>query len=196
MVKYILSAGLLLLACACASNTGGSAYTETGAICDNAGLESQLVSLRDQSQSTSAALGLGNGDGGGAGGFQRNSTDVTRAYQLRDKLRRFDAQVDVQYRSMTASCKAYARCMEMRRYREGDCRSSMDRWQSAEREFSTLTRELREIDAEVQKFLIVSRRSGCRGNGCAPRLNTQESCDCSNSVGGVFANCCYSDRRR
>lgn len=194
MMKYILSAGFLLLACACASGQGGSAYTETGAICDNAGLESQLVSLRDQSRSTRAALGVGNGDGGGLGGFSRNQADVQRGYTLRNRLLAFEAEVDVQHRNLTSSCKAYARCMEMRNYREGDCRSSMARWDSAEREFSDLTRELREIDAEVQKFQAMAATGKGRGRKgqSQPRLNKND-CDCSSSVGGVFANCCYKD---
>ena len=56
-----------LTACAASTNTA-SPYTETAAICDNAGLESQLVSLRDMSTASRMALGGGGYNDGGAFG--------------------------------------------------------------------------------------------------------------------------------
>lgn len=198
-MKYVIAAGLLMLMGACATSNGSSAYTETGAICDNAGLESQLVRLRDQSRTTAAALGAGTGEGAGVAGYARNQADVERAYQLRDKLNRFDAEVDVQFRTLTSSCKAYSRCMEKRRYREAECSSSMARWRASETEFASLSRELRQIEAEVEKARIASQRrhrSECRGDNCGrPRLKKSDPCDCTSSVGGVFSSCCSTKKR-
>ena len=160
MLRFFTFSILLLGVYACTTSGGGSAYTETGALCDTAGLESQLVSIRDQSKTTRGALGVGLPKGGGALGGERSVNDVERVYRLRDRLNRFDAEVDVHYRNMTQSCKAYARCMEMRRYREGECRSALARWESSQREFSDLTRELAEIDAEVEIIYAVTRKRG------------------------------------
>ena len=159
---------ILLLGVYACSHGGGSAYTETGAICDTAGLESQLVSIRDQSRSTRGALGVGLPEGGGAIGGERQVADVERVYRLRDRLDIFDAEVDVHYRNMTQSCKAYSRCMEMRRYREGECRSSLARWEGAEQTFASLTRELAEIQAEVDIIRTVSRGKRHKGHRVNP----------------------------
>ena len=158
----ILICGLLLVGVsACAyGGTSGSAYTETGAVCDSAGLDSQLVSLRDQSETTRGALGIGLPGGGGAIGGSNTNTDVERVYQLRDRLNRFDAELDIAHRNMVASCKAYSRCMEARGYREGQCRSSLAQWDRAQSDFASLTRELREIDAQVAIVREVSRGKG------------------------------------
>ena len=67
-----------------------------------------------------------------------------------------EAEVDAQFRTMTSSCKAYSRCMEMRGYNESECSASMDRWRDAEASFATLSREIRMIDAEVEKLKIIA----------------------------------------
>lgn len=143
----------------CVYHSGGSAYTETGAVCDSAGLESQLVSITDQSTQLRGALGVGVSGGGGAIGGSRSENDVERVYQLRDRLNRFDAEVDASYRNMVSSCKAYSRCMEMRRYREGECRSSMAQWDRAQDNFTNLSRELKEIQAQVDTIQYITKSS-------------------------------------
>ncbi len=181
IVLVVIAMGLY--ACSVTSPTGsGSPYAETGAICDNPGLESQLVSIRDRSRATSGALGVIAGGGGGAAGASNAQNDVERVYQLRDRLNRFDAEVDVQYRSITSSCKAYARCMEMRGYNEGSCRQSRMRWDAAEQRFASLSVVLREIDAEVEKIRLQTR--GGRGRR-GPQLPNR----CAQQQGGVFTNC-------
>ncbi|MEO1252529.1 MAG: hypothetical protein AAFW81_09305 [Pseudomonadota bacterium] len=73
-------------------------------------------------------------------------------------------------------------------YDEGQCRSTLASWERSREDFGDLSRELREIEAEVDRDRI-NRRGGWRRG---VRLNPHE-CDCSQSVGGVFANCCDTD---
>ena len=101
-----------------------------------------------------------------------------------------EAEVDAQFRTMTSSCKAYSRCMEMRGYNESECSASMDRWRDAEASFATLSREIRMIDAEVEKLKIIAEAaSKKRHRGKRYRTNPYAPCTCEDSVGGVFANC-------
>jgi len=181
MMKSIFLVGLTILANACAvTGNGGSAYTESGAICDNPGLDSRLVYLKDQSDSVRGALGVGMPAGGGAIGGQQSNTDVTREWNvLENRLNRFDAEVEGQHRNVVASCKAHARCMEMRNYREGQCIASMNRWDDAEDAFSDLSLELRRIEADVEKTRIIAGRR--RGYG-VNRYNRRDR-DCSSSTG-------------
>ena len=192
-LAIIISASLAIYGCL--SSGGGSPYTGTGAVCDVAGLSSQVKRLQDQSESTRLAIAAGLPKGGGAAGFEDQQANVLREYEvLKRRLNRFDAEIDAQYRNVTRSCNNYTRCMEVNRYNEGKCRSGLDRWDQAEEEFTDMARELREIDAEVAKIRIVARN--CCGGGSVvvvePPLNRYE-CDCSDSVGGVFANCCDRD---
>ncbi|MEM6537962.1 MAG: hypothetical protein AAF668_09570 [Pseudomonadota bacterium] len=187
----MITLSLGLYACVSAGG-GGSAYTETGAICDNAGLESQMVAVRDRSTRARGALAVGTPSGGGAIGAAKNRNNVERIFQLRDRLNTFDAEVDVQYRDMTATCKAYARCMEMRRYREGECRSSSATWENSRRSFSNLTVELRRIEADVARLALVVGAAAAEDDDLEEEDTTYDvnrnNCNCS--VGGVFSNCC------
>ena len=192
-LAIIISASLAIYGCL--SSGGGSPYTGTGAVCDVAGLSSQVKRLQDQSESTRLAIAAGLPKGGGAAGFEDQQANVLREYEvLKRRLNRFDAEIDAQYRNVTRSCNNYTRCMEVNRYNEGKCRSGLDRWDQAEEEFTDMARELREIDAEVAKIRIVAKN--CCGGTIVyppePPLNRYE-CDCSDSVGGVFANCCDRD---
>lgn len=183
----------------CISNGGGSPYTGTGAVCDVSGLSGQVTRLQDQSNSTRLALAAGLPKGGGALGWEDEQADVLREYQiLQGRLNRFDAEIDGQYRNVTRSCNNYTRCMEANGYREGRCRSGMDRWNNAELTFSNLSRELREIDAEVAKITIVAQNCCGRKGGKRHRKHRvrKHECDCRDSVGGVFANCCDRDSDR
>ena len=185
----LLLAGIMLALFGCASGSNNP-YTETGAICDNAGLESQLVRFHDRSNRIRGALGIGLPKGGGAVGGERDRTDIQRVYQLRERLNNFEAEVDVQYRNVTSSCKAFSRCMEQNRYVESSCEATLNRWTVAEESFSKLAIELRRIAADVEKH--------CKDCGpkkpAPPVLNPKDPCECDDTFGGVFANCC--DRRR
>ena len=192
-LAIIISASLAIYGCL--SSGGGSPYTGTGAVCDVAGLSSQVKRLQDQSESTRLAIAAGLPKGGGAAGFEDQQANVLREYEvLKRRLNRFDAEIDAQYRNVTRSCNNYTRCMEVNRYNEGKCRSGLDRWDQAEEEFTDMARELREIDAEVAKIRIVARNC-CGGTIVYPPEPTPNryECDCSDSVGGVFANCCDRD---
>ncbi len=104
----------------------------------------------------------------------------------------FFNEIDASYRMASTSCRAYARCMQNNFYDEGQCRSTLASWERSRDDFGDLSRELREIEAEVRRDRVGKR--GRRG----AHLNKRERCDCTNAVGGVFANCCDkdSDRRR
>lgn len=158
MLRLFVFSILLLGVHACAGSTLHTPYTETTAICDVAGMESQLKEMKDRSSSGRFALGVGTPDGGGAFGTEESQARVERTYRVRDKLEALDAKVDVHYRNMTQSCNIYARCMEVRGYDEGDCRSSLARWESAQSTFADLTRELAEIEAEIEIIDSISRR--------------------------------------
>ena len=193
MFKLFVPAVLAFGLFACVSD-GGSPYTETAAICDTAGLESQLVSLRDQSKSTRLGLsGAGVGAAGAAGGagavYSRDKTDVQRVYQLRDRLHSFEAEVDALYRSATARCRTYARCMERRGYNQNRCWALEQSWSESEQRIPDLRISLAEIEADVEKFRLATRPGPRRGYPRRRRVNPNE-CPCPNSVGGVFSNGC------
>lgn len=99
----------------------------------------------------------------------------------------FFNEIDASYRMASTSCRAYSRCMQNNFYDEGQCRSSMASWERSRGDFADLSRELREIEAEVRRDRIAKR--GRRG----AYINRYEKCDCSQSTGGVFANCCDRD---
>ncbi len=144
----------------------GDPRIETAAICDNGGIEERVRNYR------SAARGIDVDD---YSSTNRNQTD---------RMRDFEAAVDAQYRAVTSTCKAYARCMEANLYNEGACRSSAARWELAEERFNRLAVDLEELENEAR------RGARQRGYGKNTTVNRQETCDCSKSVGGVFANCC------
>jgi midasin (ATPase involved in ribosome maturation) len=141
------------------------------------------------------------GAAAGAAGDRTTNADVggsntvngyySESQEIVSRINRFDAEVDAQYRSVIANCRAYSMCMQQNYYQEGECRSSAARWERSEREFVDLSRELREIEAEVEKIRIVAQRGKRHGHKKKPHLNR---CDCASSVGGVFSNCC-TDRR-
>ncbi len=194
LIRLVIFVTAALAIYGCIGGGGPSPYTGTGAVCDVRGLSSQVTKLQDQSESTRLALAAGLPKGGGAAGFEDQQANVLREYEvLKKRLNRFDAEIDAQHQNVVRSCNNYTRCMEYNRYNEGKCRSGLARWDEAEDEFTGLARELREIDAEVAKFRIIARNC-CKGGPVVhyPTVNRYE-CDCSESVGGVFANCCDYD---
>ncbi len=119
-----------------------------------------------------------------------NST-VTKEYAPTigtDCCSEFELELDAAYQATMTSCRSYARCMQNNFYDEGQCRSNLASWERARDDFADLARELREIEAEVDRDAI-NRRGYYRG----AYINRHERCDCSDSVGGVFANCCDKD---
>lgn len=187
MLKYSIL-GLALMLFGCVTAGGGSPYTETGAICDNTGLESQLKKFHDKSNSLRGALGVGLPSGGGAIGGESSNTNISRQYRVRDKLKDLDAEIDAQYRNVTSSCKAYSRCMEMNRYKEGRCRSGLRRWDDAEDSFSELAITLKELEQSIIYIQNPNHHGRCKGSHC---VNDREKCTrtCSSRI-GVFSNCC------
>ena len=131
-------------------------------------------------------------------GYTRDSYRL-RAQQIdncqectKDTVRRisqFYDEIDASYRMAATSCRSYARCMQNNFYDEGQCRSNLASWERARDDFGDLARELREIEAEVDRDRINRRGGHYRG----AYINRHERCDCSDSVGGVFANCCDKD---
>ena len=206
MIRQILFPILsfAIFASGCVAVDSKSPYTETSAICDNASLDSYLVSIRDQSRRVRGALAVGTPKGGGAIGVGKTQYDVERQYELRDKLNYFDAEVDAQYQNVTASCKAFTRCMEKNGYNEGSCQQTMRRWDDSEREFRDLSVKLREIEADVTKFALKTQRhKKCRGKKCHPDPCGYDGCrpdhpprdrGCCDTINGIFTDCC--DGRR
>ncbi|MCK5747705.1 MAG: hypothetical protein KAH44_15915 [Oricola sp.] len=163
MRGIFLTAVACLSLSACVHSHDESAFAETTAVCDTAGVEAAYTYYRDKSKEWRGALGVGVSSGGGAIGIERERNDVELEREsLSNRLNQYDAEIDGQFRTVTSACKAYARCMEMNDYDGGECRSSMSRWETAEREFANLSRDLREIDAEVENLRTVaqSRRRG------------------------------------
>lgn len=114
---------------------------ETRTICDVDSLDTRVAVIRKQSGAARETLSGGRGDD--------EFVDVERTYQLRDRLNRFDAEVDIQHRNLTASCRAYARCMEMQGHVEQNCSASLGQWQNAQSGFENLTLELKKIEAQI-----------------------------------------------
>ena len=155
--------GLCVTACI-SLNSGGSAFTETAAVCDTSGLETQYTSLKDYSKGWKGALLVGTPSGGGALGIERDRNNVERQTEsLALRINRYDAEIDAQYRTVTNACKSYARCMQQNHHKEAKCRSNLARWETSEREFTNLSRDLREIDAEVENLRTVAKAGSKKG---------------------------------
>lgn len=165
------------------ANLAPPAAGEVAAICDES---SVVVEYQDSNaQVNDLRLRL---NGIGKLRDKGRGEDGTR---LVARLNRLDAEISSHYRSVTSSCRAFARCMQQNFFNEGKCHGTLSRWERSEREFSDLTRELREIDAEVEKIRILMQ--GSYSDDYVepyPTVNRDKKCDCSSSVGGVFANCC------
>ena len=182
MKKMTIWAAIALFIASCNQHYGtdlplaSDPYSETSAICDNAGLDARITSLRDQSS-------ILRGEIGGA--------SVQRQYSLTNKLNRFDAEIEAKHQAAKASCKIFARCMEMNAYQESQCGATLNKWQKADTEFSALAIRLREIDASIEKERL--RNSGLPlikldDDSLSDPLNS-EDCSCS-QTGGVFSDCC------
>lgn len=191
MIKNLLIVASLIFLWSCSTGGVGNAYTETAAVCENPGLETQVKSYQDTSRRLAGALGIGVQQGGGAVGVASDKTNVTRAYEVRDKLLFYEAEIEAMARNITSSCKNHSRCMEANRYREGKCRSALARWDSAEERFVAMTREFREIEAETDRLLAaLSRPVG--GKKRPRRHHSLNRCECGSNI-GPFANCCDKD---
>ncbi len=204
---------------AAGASASGTAQPEVSDICDVESLESQrdyyrssTASLRERATGDASAASEGEGDSAAASGgaaasasgadssesavagtTSRTTRNATNT-RIISRINRFDAEIDGKYRAVTSSCRAFSRCMQNNFYDEGQCRSTLARWERADQDYSDLARELREIEAEVERTrLITSRRH--KGHK-AYHLNQRDRCDCSSSIGGVFANCCDRDEGR
>ena len=58
-------------------------------------------------------------------------------------MNRFDAEIDAQYRAVTASCRAYIQCMEMNNYDERACGGARSEWSASQERFLQLAVDLR-----------------------------------------------------
>lgn len=156
MFKIVIAGLIATIVTACTSKHIDSPFidspfVETTAVCDNSGIETQYFSFKDRSQKSRDRLGIG---GSGRG----QTTDVEQETRnLARQLNSYDAEIDAQFRTVTSACKSYSRCMEINRYKEAKCRSSLARWDSSEREFADLSRDLREIEAEIENLRTVTR---------------------------------------
>lgn len=150
-----------------------SAAPEVNDICDVDSLEAQRNILRTRTDNLS------------------NSYKQEGGVQSQDRTNRllndFDAEIDAAYRNVTSSCRAYSRCMQNNYYNEGSCRSTLSSWERSRDEFADLSRELREIEAEVERDQI--NRPVRRGHRRGVRLNR---CECNSNI-GPLANCCDKD---
>lgn len=196
-------------------------FRETTALCENAGVQSRLDSLRYNSTRIRENVhthydrytkntrrrnnpGVFNDDYDkyrerehlhDYGRSAYDDVDVDRRYRRAlARMNNFDAEVDVLASDMTSVCKVYARCMEKNDYDEGRCRSSDDRWGDSRSDMTQLARELDEIEAETERLIAALDRpiiiKGGRKGHPPPYVNR---CECDQSVGGVFANCCDRD---
>lgn len=193
--------GVIVIA-SCVSSNNSSPYTETGAVCDQAGLESQLRDLRDTSNSLKGSLGIVSDKMGAGGTYEQTNTDVDRRYELRDKMMAFDAEVDGQFRNVTSSCKAFSRCMEMNSYKEDKCSATMRRWDDAERAFSGLSVDLRELEVEVVRIqnsrpvIILPApvkdkcKDECCDDPCKSPVSPAPKDGCCDTLGNIFTDCC------
>ena len=108
-------------------------------------------------------------------GNERSATDL-------DKMKAFEAEIDAQYRTVTASCRAFVQCMEMHGYDEGACRMSQRRWEDSEQDFSALAIRLRELSVPP------SRGPAPRRSNAAPAPKPcKPSCA---EIGNIFTDCC------
>ncbi|MEO0399329.1 MAG: hypothetical protein AAF224_07865 [Pseudomonadota bacterium] len=139
-----------------------------------------MTSLIDRSQEIQGALAIGLPQGGGAISGSRSQTDVERLYELRNTMRRFDGEIDAQFRSVTSSCKAFSRCMEKNEYDEARCGQTLSRWESAEQEFSALAIELRRLENEANQSTPPPP---------PPRIRDSEK-RCCDTLNNIFTDCC------
>ena len=122
---------------------------------------------------------------------QRTSTTIDRYERattdsaVLEKMKKFRAEVDAQYRAVVSSCRAYIECMEHNSYNEASCKSLQRRWEIAEARFAGLAVRLREISASTAPR---ASSSGSRPPKPSNACNNQ----CS-QVGTVFTDCCVDN---
>ncbi len=191
---------------------GMSLRETTSAICDNRNLDSQILTMRRRADEAALALQVYRSrEGGtvrvnplqrsGAGAYEFNqsggysgtrirSEDFDNKYKLRDRLKAFDAELDIAYQDMTSSCKTYAACMSARFYEEGDCRSAFSQWESSRRNFSSMAVELRRLEADIARAkAAAAQRARRRANQNQADVNREQDCRRNGSLGGVFSTC-------
>lgn len=125
----------------------------------------------------------------------------------------FENDLDAAYRFATSSCQSYQMCMQHNGYNEQACLTSGERWQDAQRDFSSLSARLAEIRLEITQTCHGCvrvpapyhrpyrghRRSrhydGCRDGYCERDRYYEDDCD--SVLGDVFttSTCDYPRRR-
>jgi len=71
-----------------------------------------------------------------SGGSETRKTDL-------DKMKKFSADIDAQYRTTVAACQAYMACMDRNNYDTRRCTELEIRWQNSEDTFLKLSKSFR-----------------------------------------------------
>lgn len=136
IIASAFAALVSLTACASTTSNSGPVYGDSTSnleagrlVCDVNSLatqKEQIIQQRDELRSVA--------------GQETDSTAL-------EKMQRFDASIDAEYRNVVASCRAYIQCMEMNYYNEISCHSAESRWRESEQTFSSLSVALKPAPA-------------------------------------------------
>jgi hypothetical protein len=107
----------------------------------------------------------------------RGSVATTDTGATPPHIDNLQTEIDGQYRTVVAACRAFIQCMEMNSYDEGACRVSQMRWSESERNYNQLAIRLREIAASAHE----KREHHSSGSDCDP--------NCKPTSGG-YSSCC------
>ena len=138
MGRMILVVAAVMLSVGCVSHSNRSPYTVTSAVCDNPGLDSQHVMLKDKSRGWKGAVAVGLPKGGGALAMGRDRTDVERTYESAGRMEPISPEIDAKYRAAVSTCKSYVRCMEQTNQDERLCGGARANWKQANDELTAL----------------------------------------------------------
>ena len=106
---------------------------------------------------------------------------------LTQKLNRYEAEIEASYRFVTQSCNVYMRCLERNGHNELQCKRSGNQWQASQIRFSQLSRDIREIAAEVERERI---RADARRRGRHNRGHGSYNTQCCETLNNIFTDCC------
>lgn len=154
----------------------------------------QVTSLAEERKSAIATV-----EGASTEGWQEGETFLSR------KLERYEARMEIAYRSMVSSCNLYANCLDRNSGAESACTRSEASYDTARGQFFTMVSEADQLAAEIEVARLKAvaakanaeaarRRAQAKkkkkhstakddnGSGCKP--------DCA-TTGNIFTdNCC------
>lgn len=110
---------------------------------------------------------------------------------LRDKLRSYEANLEIAYRSMVSSCQLYANCLDRNGSDETRCLRSESNYADARSQFYDMVSQSQILAAEVRR--LTSTAAQPAGNKRSQNTENREGrckSECSTTANIFTDNCC------